>query len=63
MSTPAYRPPQYRDSNPKIDLYRADGSYVGSTNWHRTCREALAYMQDKNPEAGAVKARIDHRSR
>ena len=36
----------YRDSNPKIDIYR-DGlgkgeyRYRSSTNWHRTCRDAL----------------------
>jgi hypothetical protein len=36
----------YRDSNPKIDIFR-DGlgkgefRYRSSTNWHRTCRDAI----------------------
>jgi len=32
---------------PKIDIYRRDtGAYVCSTNWARTCREALWQYAD-----------------
>jgi hypothetical protein len=46
--------PQYRESNPKIDIYRdgterADHRYVGSTNWHRTCRDALIHKMLAEP--------------
>ena len=38
--------PEYRESNPKIDIFRdgterADHRYIGSTNYYRTCRDAL----------------------
>jgi hypothetical protein len=39
---PAGYKPEYKPSNPKIDLYRG-GHYLYSTNFHRTCRDALAY--------------------
>lgn len=36
----------YRDY-PKIDIYRRDtGEYVCSTNWAKTCREALERYAD-----------------
>ena len=55
--------PQYRDSNPKVDLYTASGQYVGSTNWHRTCRDALAWFAANRPEKGVAKACRDNRRR
>lgn len=40
----------YKDSNPKIDIYYK-GSYVGSTNWYKTCRDAKeAYIFNKGIE-------------
>ncbi len=53
----AKRDGEYRDQNPKIDLYAADGTYLCSTKWYSTCRAALARYK-KN---GAAKASIDHR--
>lgn len=46
--------PEYRESNPKVDIYRngterADYRYVGSTNWHRTCRDALIHKMLREP--------------
>lgn len=46
--------PQYRDANPKIDIYRdgierADLRYVGSTNFYRTCRDALIHKMLAEP--------------
>jgi hypothetical protein len=50
MATYEYEKPLYRASNPKIDLYGKDGEYICSTNWHRSCRNALAYYKDTKPE-------------
>lgn len=46
--------PQYRESNPKIDIFRigaerADYRYVGSTNYYRTCRDALIVRMIAEP--------------
>lgn len=46
--------PQYRDANPKIYIYRdgterADLRYVGSTYFHRTCRDALIHKMLAEP--------------
>ncbi|WNH52413.1 hypothetical protein [Stenotrophomonas oahuensis] len=43
--------PEYRDTNPKIDMYReGDGftsPYLGSTNSFRTVRDALVYFETR----------------
>lgn len=45
--------PEYRESNPKIDIFRQrverDFRYVSSTNWHRTCRDALIHKMLAEP--------------
>lgn len=39
--------PEYRESNPKIDIYILDTAgnqkYYASTNYWRTCRDCLNY--------------------
>ncbi len=48
--------PEYRDTNPKIDIFR-DGlgkgefRYRSSTNWYRTCRDALITAMLAEPGA------------
>lgn len=44
----------YRESNPKIDVY-ADGVYQYSTNWSRTCKEAIQKFKDKKPTIARTK--------
>lgn len=49
-----HRDHRYRDANPKIDIYRdgterADLRYVGSTNFYRTCRDALIHKMLAGP--------------
>ena len=39
----------YDPLNPKIDLF-VDGRYVCSTNWSRTCRDAVASYMSRNPD-------------
>ena len=45
--------PEYRESNPKIDIFRQrverDFRYVGSTNFYRTCRDALIVRMIAEP--------------
>lgn len=52
--------PEYRATNPKIDLFSDAGRYIASTNWHRTCRDAFAWYATNAPEKGV---RIAQRSR
>ena len=58
--------PEYRDSNPKIDLYILcnDGvtlKYYGSTNWWRTVRDCLNFYNRSSGHNGLlfVKGVID----
>lgn len=54
---------EYRDSNPKIRFYRADGTaWSQCTNHFKRCRDALAYFQAKYPLQALSSARIDHRN-
>ena len=50
----------YRDSNPKIDFYRAGrdpaAAYAGSSNWFATCRDALVYQVVNHPSKKIVRA-------
>lgn len=53
--------PHYRDSNPKINLSILcnDGKtekYIFSTNYWRTCRDALAYYKAAYPMYKFVRA-------
>ena len=64
---PPAKPDGYRDSNPKIDLWILckDGrtvKYIGSTNYWRTCRDALAYYNATQPLC-YVRASIDRSAR
>lgn len=54
---------EYRQGNPKIDIYDTSGRYLHSTNWWRTCRDALAHFKRAMPNMKPNKARIDRRSR
>ena len=60
--TPMYEPePDYRVSNPKIDLYGPKiagygSAYLASTNQFQTCREALQYFSTR-PIKGVIPAR------
>lgn len=58
MSTPAYSP-----RNPKIDVYRRETdkalTYLFSTNYFRTCRDALAHYASRHD--GTLKAFRDSR--
>lgn len=68
MHSAAKHPPQYRDRNPKVDVYERDprtgaDRYAFSTNYARTCRDALAHARDRYPLRQFTRARIDHRSR
>lgn len=53
----------YKDSNPKIDLF-VYGQYHSSTNWAKTCKDAIEAFIAKNPQydGAIVKASIDHRA-
>ena len=53
----AWFKPAYRESNPKIDLYDADGRYIASTNWHATCQNALNHYHEFPLSDIAVSAR------
>ena len=55
-----YRP-QYRPSNPKIDVSnKATGEYMFSTNWHPTCRAMVfwwgRHKADSQPDIRAVRS-------
>lgn len=57
--------PLYKDSNPKIDLsiLCTDGKtekYIFSTNYWRTCRDALAWYKIHFPMYTFIRATIDH---
>ena len=47
MQTNIQTNPEYRESNPKIDIYILDTAgaqkYYGSTKYWRTCRDCLNY--------------------
>lgn len=66
---PMFEPvPEYRDSNPKIDLFREfDGRnppYLASTNQFRTVRDALHYYSTREIHGHKVaSARIDRSRR
>lgn len=56
--------PEYRDANPKIDLWIlcSDGrtvKYIASTHWWRTCRDAMAYYNKSDNALTYVRATID----
>lgn len=51
---PAAPAPAYRDANPKLDLYDANGAYIGSTNWHATACHAFAWYAVVNPALGVA---------
>lgn len=51
--------PEYSPSNPKIDLYRVDGTYWGSTHGFRTVRDALQYFNAQHPDERLTLAKID----
>lgn len=53
--------PQYRDRNPKIDLFSVTGNYVGSSNWHRTCNDAFAHFATRHPEKRVAHVQRDRR--
>lgn len=46
--------PEYRDANPKLDLFSASNRYIGSTNWHKTCRDAFAWYAMNHPDLGVA---------
>ena len=47
----------YSEKNPKIDIYE-DGQYRCSTNWAKTCREAVEkYLRRVPATTGKVTAR------
>ena len=51
----------YSPNNPKIDLFKSDGSYFGSTNWFKTIKAAKAYFQAKGKDVQS--GLFDRRSR
>ena len=60
--------PEYRDSNPKIDLWilcsdAKTVKYIASTNWWRTVRDALAYYNTGDHAFTYVRGTIDRRER
>ena len=57
------RKPEYRTRNPKIDLFRAGGVYVVSTNYHATCQDAFAWYARMHPETGVAYCQRDSRRR
>lgn len=54
---------RYDPTYPKIDFYDADGRYISSTNFYRTCRDAL-HAYNIHPLNGriAVTAKKDKRA-
>lgn len=49
----------YSPKNPKIDLHHKDGTYLASTNWSKTVKDAVKTYEAKNPKhAGMVKGYI-----
>ena len=51
------QPHGYDDRNPKIDIF-AGGKYVASTNWSKTCKQAVAYYCKTHPDAVGVTAEL-----
>lgn len=53
--------PEYRRSNPKIDIYDAEtGEYINSTKWHKTIARLKKWYEFSNNDITRYIFKIDH---